>query len=285
VLFPVGGPSRQDLAIDRQALDARGVELMTRVALPGSPLACLGGRAGEAVESSCEKLLFASPETAAAAVSYVSAQLALLADYTSLSRRARMDEPAGLVNLRRVIEADRFGLVAQVLAGRDGCTPNRCEALALLKDARRVRANLDERPFDFHVGLYSPGWPSGGSAPLASVRPDDESVGSSVAAAPNPTSVPASTGRPLRSDIFLPSAASIPPVSIMSPEPAGPEGAEPSGARVVPAAKGAGRPGTGSGAAANPLAASARKPVRSGDEAPPRESSDGRVPVTASAGQ
>jgi hypothetical protein len=288
VLFPVRGPSKQDLAIERQALDARGIELMTRVALPGSPLACLSGRAGETVESSCEKLLFASPETTAAAVSYVSAQLALLADYAGLRRRAGMNEPAGFVNLRRLIEADRFGLVAQVLAGRDGCTPSRCEALALLNDASRVRANLDERPFDFHVARYAPGWPSGAPASLAAVRtPAEESVGPPLAAAPNPTGVPASTGRPLRSDIFLPSAASIPPVSIMSAEPAGPEGAESSGARTAagPAAKGAGRPGTSSAAAANPAAASARKPVRSADEAPPGSSSGGRVPLTASAGQ
>ena len=289
VLFPpVRGPSKQDLAIERQALDARGVELMTRVALPGSPLACLGGPAGETVESSCEKLLFASPETTAAAVSYVSAQLALLADYAGLGRRAGMDEPAGRVNLRRLIEADRFGLVAQVLAGRDGCTASRCEALALLSDASRVRANLDERPFDFHVARYAPGWPSGAPAALAAVRtPAEESVGPSLAAAPNPTGVPASTGRPLRSEIFLPSAASIPPVSIMSAEPAGPEGTESSGGRTAagPAAKGAGRPGTSSAAAAIPSAAPARKPVRSADEASPGASSGGRVPLTASAGQ
>jgi len=288
VLSPVGGPSKQELAVERQALDARGVELMTRVALPGSPLACLSGRAGETVESSCEKLLFASPETTAAAVSYVSAQLALLADYAGLGRRAGMDEPAGLVNLRRLIEADRFGLVAQVLAGRDGCTASRCEALALLSDASRVRANLDERPFDFHVARYAPGWPSGAPAALAAVRtPGEESVGASLAAAPNATSVPAPTGRPLRSDIFLPSAASIPPVSIMSAEPAGPEGTEPSSARAAAgsASKGAGRSGTSTGVAANPSATSARKPVRSADEAPPGASTGGRVPLTASAGQ
>jgi hypothetical protein len=287
VLFPVGGSSKQELAVERQALDARGVELMTRVALQGSPLACLGGRAGETVESSCEKLLFASPETIAAAVSYVAAQLALLADYATLGRRAGVNEPAGLANLRGVIEADRFGLVAQVLAGRDGCTPSRCEALALLKDASQVRTNLEERTFDFHVARYAPGWPSGAPAALAAVpTPAEESMRASLAAAPNPTGVPASKGRPLRSEIFLPSAASIPPVSIMSAEPAGPEGVEPSGARAAAgsASKGAGGPRTITGVVANPSATSARKPVRSADEAPPGTSIGGRVPLTASAG-
>src|SRR5438105_1466422 len=69
------GSSRRDLAAERRALDVRALELTARAVAPGSALACLDGGAGEAVEGSCEKALFAMPETTAAAVSYVTAQL------------------------------------------------------------------------------------------------------------------------------------------------------------------------------------------------------------------
>src|SRR5215470_12971172 len=78
--------SRRDLDAERRALDARAFELATRALAPGTALACLDAIAGEAVEDSCEKALFASPEATAAAVSYVSAQLSLLAAATEHAR-------------------------------------------------------------------------------------------------------------------------------------------------------------------------------------------------------
>jgi hypothetical protein len=236
-LLALAGPSKHDLALERQALNARGVDLLARIALGGSPLACLDGSASETIESSCEKLLFASPEQVAGAMAYVSAQVALLADYAALQRQTGGDEPAGLVNLRRVIEADRFGFVAEVLATREGCTPERCKTLALLNDARRVRANLLDRRFESYIDRYAADWPTGahplasrdadGALPASVSAPERSgtAVGSaslrnslepSAVAASTATSTPTPAGRPLRSDIFLPSSSSIPPVSIMA---------------------------------------------------------------------
>jgi len=62
-----------------------------------------------------------TPESVAAALAYVSAQMSLLWDFTDHARRARSGEPLAIINLRRSIEGDRFGLVAQVLTVRDGC--------------------------------------------------------------------------------------------------------------------------------------------------------------------
>src|SRR5690348_12470838 len=73
---------------ERRALDQRAAELAARAVVPGSPLACLDAVAGDAVETACEKAVFASPATAAAAVSYVTARLALLADSVDYARRA-----------------------------------------------------------------------------------------------------------------------------------------------------------------------------------------------------
>src|SRR5262249_45446750 len=63
-----------------RALEQRAVALAARAIAPGSPLACLDAVAGDTVETACEKTVFASPESVAAAVSYMSARLALLAD-------------------------------------------------------------------------------------------------------------------------------------------------------------------------------------------------------------
>jgi hypothetical protein len=141
-------------AAERRALDVRAFELAARALTPGSALGCLDAIAGETVVDACEKSLFASPEATAAAVSYVAAQLSLLA----VSREhGRGGEGAGIVNLRRSLEADRFGLVAHVLATRDGCTPNQCGTLSVFQDAGRIRTNLAERPFEVRVQTHMAG--------------------------------------------------------------------------------------------------------------------------------
>src|SRR6267378_2797729 len=62
------GSAKRDLAAERRALDARALDLLTQAVLPGSALACLDAVAGDTVEASCEKALFVTPETTAAAV-------------------------------------------------------------------------------------------------------------------------------------------------------------------------------------------------------------------------
>src|SRR5215831_11114184 len=71
---------RQEHAAQRRLLDERSAALTARAVAPGSALSCLDELAGEAVEAACEKAVFASPEAVAAAVSYVTAKLALLVD-------------------------------------------------------------------------------------------------------------------------------------------------------------------------------------------------------------
>jgi hypothetical protein len=133
--------TRWQLADERRALDARAFELMTRAAAPGSALACPDGIAGEMIEARCEKLLFATPAAAAAAVSYASAQLTLLAAATKYAERAKANYDTVLRPLRRAVESDRFGIVAHLLAARDNCTPADCSAFARLKNSGRLKAN------------------------------------------------------------------------------------------------------------------------------------------------
>ena len=103
---------------------------MARAIAPGSALSCLDELAGETVEAACERAVFASPEGVAAAVSYVTAQLALLADGTALCPSSDANYAGELASLRTALELDRFGIVAHVLVEREGCTVDRCDALS-----------------------------------------------------------------------------------------------------------------------------------------------------------
>jgi hypothetical protein len=192
-----------ELNAERHALDTRALELTARATMPGSVLACLDANAGETVEKACGKVVFASPEVVAAATSYMSARLSLLSDAVAYARRADRSYDPALVSLRRSIEADRFGLVAQVLATRDACTPDLCAAFALLRNADAVKANLKARTYENNVTRYAAMWLEQKNSPT-------------VAATPAP-GVAVVTVTP--SAIEFPSAASIPPVSIMNPEP------------------------------------------------------------------
>ena len=197
--------ARRDRAGERRALDVHAFELASRALVPGSALACLDAIAGETVEDACEKVLFASPEAAAAAVSYVAAQLSLLSSARDQARRGGTSP--GIAALLRSVEADRFGIVAHVLAVRDRCTPNQCSTFFLLQDASRIRANLAEQVFDAQVKRHMANWPAAEGRPVAA---------SPAPGAPAPAPV---VGARTPNNLYFPSSASIPPVNIMTAEP------------------------------------------------------------------
>jgi hypothetical protein len=238
--------SRLDLRSERRELDARAQELFMRAATPGSAFACLDPLVGDVVESACEKAVFQSPESTAAALSYVAAELTLLADFTVYARKAGSDPPLALGNLRRSIEGDRFGLVARVLAVRDGCTPGNCPALTMLTDPGRIAVNLAGRSYDLYVERHAAIWPAGTKSPV---------VAATGAGAGEGDAQPPAASTP-RSGLFFPSSASIPPVTIMNAEPQLPPettGSTPSSApsSAAPKPAPARRPAQAGGAPAN----------------------------------
>jgi hypothetical protein len=191
---------------ERRAFEMRAQELSARALAPGSPLACLDAVAGENVEAACEKALFASPASVASASSYAAARLTLLASMAAYAGRGGSNIDEVLLPLRRSLEADRFGFLAHVLAVRDGCTSQNCKALAVLRDASRVRANLSAETLDRYLEHYLVLWaaaPDGAQAPSATAQPNTQGPRKAVS-------------------IDFPTAASIPAVSIMNPEPTGP---------------------------------------------------------------
>jgi hypothetical protein len=157
------------------------------------------------VEGSCERAVFASPETVAAATAYMAARLSLLADAHDFTSRRDQSYESQIAGLRRTVAADRYGLSSQVLATRDGCTADVCDAFGLVYDDKKLRANLKDRLFDITVARYAVNWPIR-TRPLAS--------GGAPSGTPGP-------------NMTFPSAQSIPPVS--NTEPASPSAAVPSG--------------------------------------------------------
>ena len=226
---------------ERRMLDERSAALMGRAVAPGSALSCLDELAGELVEAACEKAVFASPEAVAAAVSYVAAQLTLLTDGSQHAERVDKSYAADLAPLRTALELDRFGIVAHVLARREGCSADKCDALSRFEDTSHVLANLRDGTFDEQVTKYTPGWISP-QPPRAA-----ESEGPSVAAvappataptvalppvvAPGVPTVPTPAPASVAPRYDFPSSQSIPPVNIMAPEPTAPRAA----AAAVPA--------------------------------------------------
>ncbi|EJN08172.1 hypothetical protein PMI42_07352 [Bradyrhizobium sp. YR681] len=209
-------------------------------------LSCLDDLAGDAVAIGCEKALFGAPDTAAAAVAYTATRidrLTALGDAATAEKSLTLDMKV----LRKALERDRYGLVAQVLVARDGCTQFDCAAFRSLTDQQQVAANMDSHLYDTLVARYAPGWNAPGAAPAA-MPPTGPLAGL-------PPSMP--TGKPTNAD--FPSASSTPPVSIMTPEP--PTAATRQAAPAANAAPAAPRaPAATSAQAAAPAAPAAKKP-------------------------
>jgi hypothetical protein len=167
-------------------------------------LSCIDDLAGDVVQQACERALFGSAESTAAAVNYMAAmitRLTALGDAANAQRVITAETQA----LRRAIERDRYGLVAHVLLVRERCSPMECPAYRSLTDNHQIITNMDEHLYDGLVARYAPLW---NMPPMTTA-----STGAPMAGLP-PSSP---TGRPTNAE--FPSAANTPAVSIMTPEP------------------------------------------------------------------
>jgi hypothetical protein len=202
----LAGATLRDQDAERSVLELRAAQLMTQSLLPGSPLACLDALAGDTVQVACERAVFASPANVAAAISYVAAQFVLLSDMTDFAKRGGRRIDDALRPLQRALQADPFGFLAHVLVMRDGCTSENCPPLALLADPSHVRTNIIAQTLRHYVDHYRDVWARSADGPVAEATDTMPTAGSGE--------------KPKVSvNIDFPSAASIPPISIMNPEP------------------------------------------------------------------
>lgn len=200
-------------------------------------LACIDDLAGEAVLTACEKAVFGSPESTAAALSYAARQITRLTGFGDVAAANKNLTPE-FDALRRAVEHDRYGLMAEVLVARDHCTVSDCAVFKSLTDRRRIASNIDERTYNGLVARYSAIWnmpPAPAAAPVAALIPG----------------VP--TGKPTNAE--FPSASSTPPVSIMTPEP----GATASASRSATPPSNTPTPAARPTPAASPTLAAAKK--------------------------
>ena len=245
---------------ERRSLDDRKAVLMAGAIAPSSALSCLDEIAGEAVESACEKAVFASPEAVAAGVKYVTAQLELLNDATAYAERGDVSYAVELAPLRTALELDRFGFVAHVL-GDQGCTSERCDAFMRFRDPSKVFANLRDHTFEDQVKKYIAIWD----------RPAER------AAMPldSPVALPGATSPGVEQNCDIPCSKSISPVSITAPEEQPPREAAPESTGMPepprPAPEAAPQTTTAPPAAAGP-------PVQSVTPLPPRRPPQVRAP-------
>jgi hypothetical protein len=184
--------------------DSGGTSPAVSVSVPA--LSCIDDLAGETVETACEKTLFGSADTVAAATSYAASRISRLVAFGDVATANKNTSPE-LEALRRSVERDRYGLFAYVLAARDRCKPSDCAVYASLTDHNQIAANMEERIYDGLVLRYSASW----NAPATTVAATTTTA-TGVQQPP-----PGATGRPTNAD--FPSSASIPPVNIMTPEP------------------------------------------------------------------
>src|SRR3954471_5504769 len=237
-----------------QSSEARPVQAATA---PLAQLSCIDELAGDVVLAACEKALFGSAESVAAAVAYAASQITLL---TSLGDVATANKGAGsdLQALRRAVERDRYGLMAYVLTVRDRCTPTACRAFRSLTEPRQIAANMEDRVYESLVMRYAASWNTPQAAP------------GMIAALP--PSLP--TGKPTNAE--FPTSASTPPVNIMTPEPPLGAAPKPSSAAAAPASPAAPRPAAATPPA--PAQGAAKKPP----PAPKRPSSAAPVQLAPS---
>jgi hypothetical protein len=222
-------------------------------------LACLDGLAGESVEAACERAVFGSADTAAAAVSYAAGQISRVIAASS----ARALTPEQQV-LKRSVERDRYGLVAQVVSIRDRCVVNDCPLFRAVSDASQIKANMNDRLYDTLVTRYSSSWTSAAAAPAAG-----SAAAGLLPGMPAGANTP--TGRPTTVDFA--NSTSIPPVNIMTADPPAQQAApvptppsRPQASGAAPAAK-----------AANNAQAQAKRPAAN----PPTTAGQAQAPAAS----
>jgi hypothetical protein len=219
--------------------EGQAVSAQTRNPQPvraGLPqLSCIDDLAGDAVLNACEKVLFGSAESSAAAVAYAASLITQLVEAGNAATVGK-NPSSEFLALRRAVERDRYGLMAYVLMARDHCSPQACPAFRSLADSRQVAGNMDEHAYENLITRYASSW----NAPVQ--------AGAGLVAA-LPPSMP--TGKPTNAE--FPTSASTPAVSIMAPEP-GPGAAKPAAAAATRAPATAPPPAAATGAAPAPAA-------------------------------
>ncbi|WP_454916723.1 hypothetical protein [Xanthobacter sediminis] len=187
VLLDQRQAERQALRAEELAIEARATGLDG--ALAASGLACMDALADMA--AGCEQVVFARPETVAAARALLRARLLLLRDADTLSRRApESDLGMRMAAWREPLARDPFGLVAVVLREDFSCADAHCAPARLLGEGAQAAANAANKRFETLYATHAARWnPPAPEPERASAIPAEPQP-----AAPQPVPAPESAG-------------------------------------------------------------------------------------------
>jgi hypothetical protein len=196
----------------RRAIENR-IAALRAEAMAASTLACLE-RGVDALQASCAQSLFASPGAVSAAGIHTASRLDAMKAARRYSGPRAPEFDDAVASLEQSLQEDPFGIAADILVRREGCTAQRCDALSLFAHPGRLADNIRNRTFEANVARYSAAWDA--RQPAAPQAP----APSAPASAPTLRIEPNGESRaPIPEKYELPSSASIPPVSIMTDEP------------------------------------------------------------------
>ena len=71
-------------------------------------------------------------------------------------RTAQFDDAIAAV--RRSLQQDPFGLTANILVRREGCTAERCDVIGLFGNPTRLWDNIRQNTFDANVARHAANW-------------------------------------------------------------------------------------------------------------------------------
>jgi hypothetical protein len=205
-------------ADQRRSIETRLSELRAQALGAGSVLACLE-RAGDLLGAACAQTLFAAPETLAAANLYTATRLDVLKSAARYGgpRTPQFDD--AIAALERSLQQDPLGLTANALMLREGCTAARCDVIALFRDPARLWDNIRQKSYDANIVRYASGWRAPVPAAVSPAAAAPTAAPAATVPAPVATAPGGESRAPIPDKYALPSADSIPPVSIMNEEP------------------------------------------------------------------
>ncbi len=141
---------------ERNATALRASALLAQTSQNGIA-SCIDGSRNRSLHEACEKILFSEPQRATAALALTRQRLGFISDIIAYPATRDLPMREQIENLRTAVEEDPFGFVAQTMAEKDGCTPEYCPRLNLLRDPSHVSENLKEKKFEVLLAKYLAG--------------------------------------------------------------------------------------------------------------------------------
>lgn len=223
----------------RALLEGRASSLFSQTIQPGTVFACIDGSPAPAMQSACERTLFAEPQRVATAIAITTQRVAYLIDATRFGRERDASYLTRITPLRRTLEADPYGFVGFTLSSVYHCMADLCDRFSIFDDPEIVKENIRSRRYEAYMVKYAGVWRG---EPLPEDRKTSDVVLPGVAIGDKPRNlIPLDAGPPALFDP-VPRGNPIPSGPIMTPHTTPPVTATPPDVTPPPTVGGPPRP-------------------------------------------